>query len=120
MLKPGDRITVSLNPTIRIAEYNSIHPFVSIGRDVGENPQQDVEEVTQAVQDLLHLAIKKEVEVWVGVVSALGTDINTDAVIQHCEQEAAHARPETQVQPAATREPATQAPHGPRKVHKGA
>lgn len=66
-LKPGDRVTLSLNPTIPCGDYSSVKPMVSITRELGNDPERDVLEMRGILKELYPEQLKIEIMALIGV-----------------------------------------------------
>jgi hypothetical protein len=65
MLKVGDRVTLSCNPTILITQYDRLKPFASVSREIAEDVsvQEQMTELREDVYALTYLSTIMEIEV---------------------------------------------------------
>lgn len=96
-IKPGDRVTVSFNPTIKLADYTMLKPFASLTRDVQNDA--DVAELHCDAIQLLHTVARNELRMLVNANNALGAGCDTEALDSYLAQEITHARPQTETIP---------------------
>ncbi len=99
-IRPGDSCTISLNPTIKIADYTMLKPFASITRTVQSDA--DLPELEADVRRLIARAAASELEVLVGALNALADTCDTEALMAHLRQEIDNAPAQIQSTPPAT------------------
>ncbi len=86
-LRTGDRITLTLNPTIRLSRFDSVKPFVSIQRVMGDDPAADLADLEADVQTQFHRAVLREIGVLDGAAEALGENGTLNDLAEWCEKE---------------------------------
>lgn len=91
-IKPGDRVTVSLNPSIKLADFMMLKPFASITREV--QCDADVAELHVDVVRLVHAAARNELHLVVNAINSLSNSFDTEALDAYLAQEITHARPQ--------------------------
>ncbi len=115
-VKPGDRVTVSMNPTLTVARYVNLKPFVSLTRDIPTDANEAdaayaVADLHATVKELVCKAALAELDVVTNSMNALGSDFNSDALETYLRREIEHAPAQTEAH-AKPRDAAT--PPGPR------
>jgi hypothetical protein len=99
-LKPGDRVTLTLNPTIWLTRFVSIKPFVSVSREIGDDPVADLADLEAEVQVQFKRALAREIEVLDDTTTALGESNSLDDLASWCQKELGNgvsARPSREV-----------------------
>lgn len=86
-LRPGDRITLTLNPTIRLSRFDSIKPFVSIQREMGDDPAADLADLEAEIHRQFTRALAREIHVLNEVMDALGPEGTVESLASWCQKE---------------------------------
>lgn len=86
-LHPGDRVTLTLNPTIRLSRFDSIRPFVSIQREMGPDPAADLAALEAEVHAQFVRALAREIHVLDEVTDALGEGGSLADLAAWCQKE---------------------------------
>jgi hypothetical protein len=98
MLRPGDIVVVSLNPTVKLAEFQYAKPQVSLQRRLGVDPKADVREMQSELVDLYWKALFQELLLLNGVYERIGKCESVQEIMAILQQEQAHAVQEITLQ----------------------
>jgi len=78
MLRTGDTIRLSVNPTISIADFKNLKPSASISRVIGDDVEGDLAEVREELQSAIYEAIAMEL----GVLNEMAQIIDSATTIE--------------------------------------
>ena len=79
-VKQGDRVSLSLGPTINVGDYSSVKPMVTVTREIGDDPEQDLQEMRDSLKTLYQHQLKLEVMALMGTGSLLTSCESLDDV----------------------------------------
>lgn len=85
-LKKGDRVRLGINPTIQIAEYQYIKPFVQVERELTGQTDDDIASIEMDLQHLLYKAILVELHVTEEIYDKLAAG-GVEALAAFCAKE---------------------------------
>jgi len=97
-LQPGDRVTLTLSPTIQLSRFISLKPFVSIQRVMSDDPEADLAALEATIREQYKRAVVREVEMMSATTEAVGKDADLDTLVEWCEQETADVTAEQAVE----------------------
>lgn len=86
--QPGQRVTLSANPTIQLAEYQYLKPMASVTFEIGDDPEQDIAEGRAALRRALYesirtdLGLRNEIQNYI----ADNEELSLDALAEFCTE----------------------------------
>lgn len=60
--KPGDTVTLSISPVVQLAPYTHAKPFASITREIGDDPDADLEDMQNILRVNIRHSMLLEIE----------------------------------------------------------
>lgn len=78
MLRPGDVVTLSVRPPVRVTQYQFLKAGASITRTLGDKPLDDIREMRAALPRLYAEAVGQDLNIFMGLEEILadeGADI---------------------------------------------
>lgn len=81
-IQPGDKVTLSINPTVQLAEFHYVKPHASITRECGDDPEATLDEMQQDLHGMICRAMAAELGVLQDLYDAL--EEGKDALVDYC------------------------------------
>jgi hypothetical protein len=97
-LKPGDRVTLSCNPTIKLGDYMSAKPFASVSRELSYDVTGDMQQLQDDLRSALFKALRVELEATNEIYEALGADPDMDNLLNYCRKVTQHEKQSLKVE----------------------
>lgn len=74
MLRPGDVVTLSVRPPVRITQYQFLKAGASITRTLGDNPLEDIREMRAALPRLYAEAVGQDLGIFMQLEEILADE----------------------------------------------
>jgi len=92
-LRTGDSVSVSVNPTVRFTQYDSFKTMVTVRRELGERPEEDLKDLVDTIGDVYFRALRREIELYTGCVQGLGAHSSIEELLSYCRSQIREFKP---------------------------
>lgn len=104
-LRRGDTVSLSVRPAVALTRYQHLKASASITRTLGDNPEQDVQEMREELRRIYFAAVAEDLTLMGELTKLVRDDGQTDAIAAyalkhskiHAQQTSPSRRPSKRV-----------------------
>lgn len=85
-LRKGDRLTISRGAVIHLTQYDSLKPYVSLTRELSDDPEADRSEMERICYVELRRAVLAELRSRRKAEKLMGDEMKLTPLLKHCEE----------------------------------